>query len=264
MRHLLVIGAQRCGTTYVHSVLDAHPEIAMARPARPEPKVFLDPDVAERGLEWYHARYFPHVESETVLGEKSTSYIEHPQAATTASRVLGDANIVVLLRDPVERALSNWRFSTGNGFEDRSLRQALCENLAAPRSWESCATSVSPYAYVERGRYADYLGPWYEIFGDKVHVWFLEELAGRSSAVAEMYETLGVDPAFTPPALHRRLNETVGAAPTLSDQLLTRLREYFASSDETLRRRLQRPLPWDRKNLLGPDLRVERVSRWRR
>ena len=39
--HFLVVGAQRCGTTYLHDLLAAHPEIAMARPARPEPKAFL-------------------------------------------------------------------------------------------------------------------------------------------------------------------------------------------------------------------------------
>ena len=37
-----MIGGQRCGTTYLHTMLDAHPDITMARPARPEPKVFLD------------------------------------------------------------------------------------------------------------------------------------------------------------------------------------------------------------------------------
>ena len=40
-RHFLIIGAQRCGTTFLHSLLDAHPYIAMARPSHPEPKVFL-------------------------------------------------------------------------------------------------------------------------------------------------------------------------------------------------------------------------------
>ena len=39
-RHLLVIGAQRSGTTYLHSMLEAHPDVAMAQPPRPEPKVF--------------------------------------------------------------------------------------------------------------------------------------------------------------------------------------------------------------------------------
>lgn len=245
MRHLLLIGAQRCGTTYLYSVLEAHPDIVMARPARPEPKVFLSPDMSERGIDWYHTEYFPHAENETVFGEKSTSYIEHPQAASTASKVLGRASILVLLRDPVDRAVSNWRFSTANGLEERPLQEALTENLAATSAWNPSATSVSPYAYLERGRYADYLDAWYAIFGDDVHVRFFEELVGRAGAVSELYDTLGVDATFEPPGLSQRVNESGGSPPDVSDSILVRLREYFASSDEVLRQRLQRRLPWD-------------------
>ncbi len=80
-RHLLVVGGQRCGTTYLHGLLDEHPEIAMARPARPEPKVFLSDELSGRGLEWYRSTYFAHATDEKVLGEKSTSYLEDPLAA---------------------------------------------------------------------------------------------------------------------------------------------------------------------------------------
>ena len=62
-RHLLVIGAQRCGTTFLHTLLDAHPDITMARPARPEPKVFCDPVASAKGLDWYEATYFAHAGS---------------------------------------------------------------------------------------------------------------------------------------------------------------------------------------------------------
>ena len=44
-RHLLVVGAQRCGTTYLSRALDAHPDVTMARPSPPEPKVFCDEEV---------------------------------------------------------------------------------------------------------------------------------------------------------------------------------------------------------------------------
>ncbi|MBA2558792.1 MAG: sulfotransferase, partial [Propionibacteriales bacterium] len=65
-RHLLVIGAQRCGTTYLHSILDSHPDITMARPARPEPKVFMSDQLVARGLDWYRETYFGHATSELV------------------------------------------------------------------------------------------------------------------------------------------------------------------------------------------------------
>ena len=169
-RHLLVIGAQRCGTTYLHDVLAAHPRVAMARPARPEPKVFLSDDLAGRGRGWYLATYFAHATVEEVLGEKSTSYLDHPDAADRALEVLGDPMILVQLRDPVERAVSHWAFSRDSGLETRSLADALTANLEGPLPWDRSLTSVSPYAYLERGRYVDQLEPWLGRFGDALTV----------------------------------------------------------------------------------------------
>ena len=80
IRHLLVIGAQRCGTTYLHTVLDSHEQITMARPANPEPKVFCSDELTRRGAEWYRETYFAHAGGELLLGEKSTSYLEDPNA----------------------------------------------------------------------------------------------------------------------------------------------------------------------------------------
>lgn len=243
-RHLLVIGGQRCGTTYVHDVLDAHPEIAMARPARPEPKVFLSPDDAAKGLDWYRARFFAHAADERVLGEKSTSYIEHPDAAARAASVLGRAHIVVMLRDPVERAVSNWQFSTANGFEDRPLRDALVDNLRGSREWDDTATSVSPYSYLERGRYADYLEPWFAAFPDTVHALFFERIVGDGGAVAGLYEALGVDAAFRPGNLREQVNRSERKPPELPPEDVQRLRDYFADSDAALAERLGCDLPW--------------------
>ncbi|MDQ3094586.1 MAG: sulfotransferase domain-containing protein, partial [Actinomycetota bacterium] len=158
-RHLLVIGGQRCGTTYLGALLDSHPDITMARPARPEPKVFLSEELAAHGLDWYRATYFSHATSERLLGEKSTSYLDVPQAAARARSVLGRADIVVQLRDPIARAVSNWRFSRQNGLEHRLLAQALEDNLEGSLPWDPSVTSVSPFAYLERGRYLDHLEP---------------------------------------------------------------------------------------------------------
>lgn len=243
-RHLLVIGAQRCGTTYLHEVLDAHPEIAMARPARPEPKVFLSADDAAKGLDWYRSRFFAHAAGDALLGEKSTSYIEHPDAAARAASVLGRAHIVVMLRDPVERAVSNWQFSTANGLEDRPLRDALVDNLGRGREWDETATSVSPFAYLERGRYADYLEPWFAAFPDTVHTLFFERLVGDGEAVAGLYAALGVDPAFRPGNLHEQVNRSERTPPGLAAQDVQRLRDYFADSDAALAERLRCDLPW--------------------
>ncbi len=243
-RHLLVIGGQRCGTTGLVALLEAHPDIAMAQPARPEPKVFMSDDLAGRGLDWYESTYFAHATSEQLHGEKSTSYIEDAGAAGRAWAVLGEAEIVVQLRDPVKRAVSNWRFSTHHGAEDRPLDQALTENLEGPRDWDRGKTSVSPFAYLERGRYTAYLQPWFDRFPGHVHVRFLEDHLADPGSIGDLYAALGVDPAFRPEHGDKKVNESVGKAPSLDSSLEARLREYFAASDAELSRRLGRPLPW--------------------
>ncbi len=149
-----------------------------------------------------------------LLGEKSTSYLEYPEAAARAAAVLGDPLVVVQLRDPVARARSHWAFSSDAGLEQRSLPDALAANLEGPLPWDPALTSVSPFAYLERGRYVDYLGAWLDRFGDDVTVLFLEETQAGPDALAALYARLGVDDDLPPARPGRpRQPERAGPAP---------------------------------------------------
>jgi hypothetical protein len=244
IRHLLVIGAQRCGTTYLHAMLDAHEQITMARPANPEPKVFCSDEATRRGAAWYRETYFAHAGAELLLGEKSTSYLEDPKAPARAAEMLGDVHVLAILRDPVERAISNWRFSTDNGFETRDLETALTENLAGSRPWDPSRTSVSPFAYLERGRYVDYLGPWTSTFPETSQVLFLDELLRDGHPPDGFWAALGVAPDLAPRSQDRAVNQSPGEPPVLSNQLLGTLRAYFEKSNGELSAHLGRDLPW--------------------
>lgn len=248
----MIIGAQRCGTTSLQELLEAHPDIAMARPARPEPKVFLSPDSVRQGVRAYEATYFGHVTSESLLGEKSTSYLEDPAVPERVLKVLGPVPVVVQLRDPVSRAVSNWRFSTANRLERRPLENALEENLRTSAEWDRSRSSVSPYAYLERGRYADYLQPWFDTFADSMVVRFLEETSAEAGAMAQLYDALGVDPHFELDYVSPPARKSEGPTPMLSRQLVARLRDYFAPADEQLRKLLQRKLPWSSASRASP------------
>jgi hypothetical protein len=243
-RHFVVIGAQRCGTTYLHDQLAAHPGIAMARPGRPEPKVFLSDDIVGRGADWYRRTWFGHADDAAVLGEKSTSYIETPEAVDRVRRTLGDARIVAQLRDPVGRAISNWKFSRSSGVEERPLAEALEQNLEGSLPWDRSRTSVSPYAYLERGRYAAQLEPWLAAFPHLVRVQFLEELVADADLIGTLYGWLGVDPDFRPAALDEPVHESDVTVGRLDDDLRGRLREYFEPADRELAALLGRELPW--------------------
>jgi hypothetical protein len=245
IRHVLVIGAQRSGTTYLGSLLDAHPDVAMAQPASPEPKVFCSEELTARGAEWYRQTFFGRARDGQLLCDKSTSYLEDPKAPARAAEVLGEAHVLVVLRDPVQRAVSNWRFSTHHGFETRPLEQALRENLAGNSpAWDPGRTSVSPFAYLERGRYADYLQPWLATFPNTTHVLFLPELVADPATLDGFLAAAGLDPEALRDRPREAVNANPGEAVGVSPALVGTLEKYFEASNHALSALLGRELPW--------------------
>ena len=239
MKHLLVIGAQRCGTTYLHDVLAEHPQVAMARPSRPEPKVFLRSGTIDAAA--YAAEFFGHAEDADVLGEKSTSYLEVPEVPDRVAAALGNPQILVQLRDPVARAVSNWSFSRDHEVESRSLATALRADLRGTQEWDRSASSVSPHAYVTRGRYIEDLTRWVDRFD--VRVQFLEELLTDPEVTADLYRWLGVDDAFRPDLDDAPVNASM-SVPSVDDDLVAELRDHYRTSDAALAELLGRDLPW--------------------
>ena len=92
--------------------------------------------------------------------------------------------------DPIERAVSNWKFSRASGLEDRPLAEALRQNLAGAVPWDAARTSVSPFAYLERGRYAAQLDPWLAVAAavhrsaDQREPWHAEQALTPREALA--------------------------------------------------------------------------------
>ncbi len=239
-RHFLVVGAQRCGTTWLHDVLAAHPEIAMARPARPEPKTFLGPGTLS--LDAYRSRFFGHATDEQALGEKSTSYLEAAEVPARVTDILGRPQIVVQLRDPVQRAVSNWSFSRDHGLENRPLNEAVRADLAQPRPWNRATSSVSPFAYVSRGHYVRDLTRWTERF--EVYVQFLSEVRSSPEQLGRLYRWLGVDETFRPDLNNACIHASTAAAEKLDPELVEELRDHYFQSDTALVALLGRDLPW--------------------
>jgi Sulfotransferase domain len=242
--HFVIIGAQRCGTSYLSRLLDEHPGIEMAKPFRPQPKFFLDKEQVARGLDFYENRFFSDDRSR-VRGETSTSYIESELALQRIAALLPQAPVVVVVRDPVSRAVSNHRFSTEHGVEHLPLAEGLRADAGA-REWDPTRFSVSPFAYLARGRYADYLERVARhIPRERVRVLVFEELVSDPGVLAALYEQLGVDPAFTPAGLGTGINASAGDE-VLDDETEAWLRDYFAEPNRCLAEFLGRELPWAR------------------
>jgi len=234
----VVGGAPRSGTTWLHSLLDRHPRVRMARPARPEPKFFLVDEVYAKGLGHYAATWFRDVPDGSLAGEKSSNYLESAAAAERIRECLPGARMVFVLREPAERAWSNWRWSRKNGMEDEEdFARSLDLEARRERECPAHLRFSRPHAYYSRGLYADLLGPWFERFHrDRVLCLAFDDVVRTPRDVAaRVHRFLGLEErpgdADGLPAENAAGGEEGG--PPIDDAM-RRLREAYAGPNRRL------------------------------
>jgi hypothetical protein len=125
--------------------------------------------------------------------------------------------------------------------------------------------SVSPFAYLSRGRYVDFLAMYEEFFPrDRIAVLLYEEMVGTVDAVQRLYAFLGVDARFSPTAAGRRINEGANRSSLLPLEVEDHVETYFEEATARLAARLGRDLTtWWRVGA-GTTSRQRRASRHRR
>src|SRR5207244_8286354 len=126
----------------------------MAKPLKPEPKFFLRDDEYAKGLEYYSKKWFEGVGSSKLAGEKSTDYLESPNAAARIARNLPHVKLIFLLREPVSRAYSNYLWSKMNGLETEEFATALRLEAERERELPERLKFTRPFSYSSRGLYA--------------------------------------------------------------------------------------------------------------
>jgi len=120
----VIVGAMKCGTTTLNAWLRHHPQVAFSAVKEVH---FFDNNY-HRGLGWYRS-YFPILESlsgaKCVL-EATPAYIQRaPKVAERMHRHIPEARLILMLRDPVQRAISHYGHRRRNGLEERSMEEAL-------------------------------------------------------------------------------------------------------------------------------------------
>lgn len=192
----IIAGAPRSATTWLYYAADLHPTVAMAKPLQPEPKYFLIDHLYQRGLGHYSQTWFNELPADCLVGEKSTNYMESPVAATRIARDLPNAKIVFLLRNPIDRAYSNYLWSKQNGLETESFERALELETEREQRLKPDWRYARPFSYYSRGLYADLLKPWLALF-DRDQLLFLksEDVATcPRDLVSTFHSFLGVSP----------------------------------------------------------------------
>jgi Sulfotransferase family len=255
----LIVGAQRCGTTSLFRGLAEHPSVVP--PLMHKGVHFFDtPSAYARGMRWYRG-HFPlraiadrRAHGRAMTGEASPYYMFHPLGAERIATALPTARLIVLLRDPVERAFSAYKQETTRGFETETFEHALelepkrlfgeVERLVADPGYYSFAHQH--HAYLARGEYAAQLERLVAALGNgRVLVIFADHLFAPPTQRDTWQRILAY---LDLPAWEPRIFPHANAKPSapMQPELRRRLDGHFAALDQRLAALLGETPPWRR------------------
>jgi hypothetical protein len=250
----IVPGEAKCGTTSLYRYLLRHPDVYAAdlkEPnnfiRHPDSRLYCAAHYPLRMTRWWHLRVRRRA---FATGEASAEYLSKPGLAQRVARMLPEARVVVLLRDPVARAWSDYQMFSARGLETRAFEELVERSLRwlsdpdlAPLVDAARHLERSPLRYVLRGMYAESLRPWLEHFP-----------AGRVLVIRS--EDLYADPGVVLPRVLAHLDLPAADlgpfevfkkgeyrdAP--AEQTAERLREFYEPGNRALYALLGQDLRW--------------------
>ena len=233
----MIIGAQRAGTTSLYSYLAQHRMVVSAM----QKEIHYFDASFHRGLSWYRA-HFPLASAlkerssptRSITGEATPNYLFDPLAAERAASVVPDAKLIVLLRNPVERAHSHWRHTVRAGYEDLAFEEAILQEESR---------NDPHYAYLARGLYASQLEHWMARFDSKqLLVLRSEDLFAEPQPILDRLAAFLDIPAWTPDDLRPRYS---AKGRSLDASTRVDLVKYFGEPNQRLHELLGRDMEWD-------------------
>ena len=259
--NFFVIGAQKAGTTALYYHLRSHPQIYMSPVKEPQ---FFAPDLTRPGtgpgdrqahrfqdIDAYRA-LFADATSEPAVGEASVAYLHSGVAARRIAAAVPDAKLIAVLRNPVDRAHSNYLHLVRDGREPcRDFAQALAaEDERRRQGWSA------NWQYRAKGYYGQQIARYLEVFPrEQLRVYLYENFEHRPLAVlTDIATCLGIEPVFEQD-LSLRLN--VAGVPRRARvyRLLRRMQRLkWAANAVAPAAVRRRALGWQNRGLVRPEV----------
>lgn len=182
--NFLICGIQKGGTTSLYNYLRQHPEVYM--PHTKEINYFnLN---YEKGQDWYES-HFELDADRRAIGEASPLYMWYPEVAERLAQLLPEAKLIFVLRNPIERAYSNYWFNVSRGAQDPS-------NIFS----DIIRTQKGHWMYLSKGLYFEQIMRLRQYFEhEQLHILITERLrANPEQVLASCYEFLDISTGFQP------------------------------------------------------------------
>ena len=243
----IVVGAQKSGTTALHYFLRKHPQIAL--PERQELHFFDDDEIFSRPVDYdlLHRQFRPVAGStllrfatarQAIAGEVTPSYLYWEPAMERIWNYNRQIKLVILLRNPIDRAFAHWNMQRFKNREPLDFLDALKEEprrIAQPLTIES-----RRFAYVDRGFYSGQLERVFKFFPrEQVHFVKFEDFRDRKQETLDgVFEFLGVKPL-------RRIRDKDRNIVPYERTITAEEREYLSEVFSAEIAKLERLLGWD-------------------
>ena len=238
--NFIIIGQAKCGTTSLYAYLTQHPQIL---PALYKEIFFWNiRHKFDRGLDWYLA-HFPLIcpEQNFITGEASTRYLDSIDAAQRLFQVFPKIKLIVLLRNPTDRALSEYymRFRTRD--EDRDLETAIFSELEALTQQRD--VDLNNLYYLPPGIYIDNITKWMNIFPKNQFLILKSEDLFRDpvTTVNQVFQFLQVEQY----QLKEYKIKNKGTYRPISKSMRSALSDYFRPLNQQLEEYLGMKFNWD-------------------
>jgi hypothetical protein len=200
----LIVGAQKAGTTSLFDILNQHSHIYL--PPEKELHFFDYKTEVDKGPVHY-ANYFSEAGEAKAVGEATPLYLFYPEVASLIRSVLGQKiKIIILLRNPAERAFSHYKMMFAEGYEKRPFQLAITDNISRLSIGISFDRITS---YLDRSLYTFQLKKYFDLFPkENIRIVLFEEdfVENRKATIAEIQQFLGVD--------HEELSVHIKSYPT--------------------------------------------------
>jgi hypothetical protein len=236
----LIIGAQKAGTSSMFKLLHLHPQIYGSIKKEPH---FFDANYS-KGVNWYRS-HFPmrqKIKKGCVTGEASPCYLMFPHAAERISQLLPNIKLIVLLRNPVDRAISHYFHVVSGNRESLSIEEAFkaeddrirpeLKRLQEDKTYYSIIYRT--YSYKKRGVYIDQIKHYLQFFNrEQLFIIKSEEYFENPNHILKsVYAFLGVDDNFIPrDSKPKRIGDYSGRQ---FDAVKQNLQEYFTPHNKKL------------------------------
>jgi hypothetical protein len=242
MPNYLIVGAQRAGTTSMYNYLAQHPDVGRVRLGKGVHYFDTNPTASRA---WYRSHFpidpdkVPFRTRPTHVGEGAPYYMFHPMTLDRIDAMLPQVKLIAILRDPTERAHSQWVHETARGYENLPFGGALYvekerltgEETRLCRDPSAYSHSHQHHSYVARGMYASQVKRLWEYFGrDRVMVIPAKRMfEDPASVYAETLAFLDLAPFEAVYEVHN-----ARSYPKLDPHLHSWLDEQFAESNTEL------------------------------